>query len=78
MAEDNKLNLPVLHKKSNLASRKEVKKINTIDLSKKASVDKIVNAESKSIKEELLKKNSGLDLILVGDLTGSMGHITAY
>jgi len=61
MAEDNKLNLPVLHKKSNLASRKEVKKINTIDLSKKASVDKIVNAESKSIKEELLKKT--VDLI---------------
>ena len=51
-----------------------MKKINTIDLSKKASVDKIVNAESKSIKEELLKKNSGLDLILVGDLTTSMTH----
>ena len=27
MAEDNKLNLPVLHKKNNLASRKEVKKL---------------------------------------------------
>ena len=61
MAEDNKLNLPVLHKNNNLASRKEVKKINTIDLSKKASVDKIVNAESKSIKEELFKKT--VDLI---------------
>lgn len=51
-----------------------MKKINTIDLSKKASVDKIVNAESKSIKEELRQKNSGLDLILVGDLTTSMTH----
>jgi len=68
------LNLPAIRKGGNLS--KPVKKgISTLDLNKKTSVSSILKADNSSVQKEILKAGSGLDLVLVGDLTSSM---TAY
>lgn len=76
MSEEKKgLNLPSIKKGSDLANQPAKKTISTLDLSKKSAVSSIIKSETSSIQNDILKAESGLDLILVGDLTGSM---TAY
>lgn len=72
MSELSKLNLPVIQsKKSVVKHQTGAKKIAAIDLSKNTAVHKILNTKD-SIQHELIDKNRGLDLMLVGDLTASM------
>jgi hypothetical protein len=72
MSDDNKgLNLPAIKKGGDL-SKQPKKGISTLDLSKKSSVSSIIKSEATSIQKEILKKETGLDIVLVGDLTGSM------
>lgn len=74
MSEERKgLNLPAIRKGGDL-SKQTKKGISTLDLSKKSSVSSILKSESSSVQKEILKSESGLDLVLVGDLTGSMQH----
>ena len=47
------------------------KKIQPLDLSKKSAVAKAMK-ETKSTQQDVYQRNQGLDLVLVGDLTGSM------
>lgn len=73
MSEDKKLNLPAIRKKGELTKKQtSAKKISSLDLSTKSAVDKVMKKKEPSLQEELIEKNRGLDLILVGDLTGSM------
>ncbi|MBL0049699.1 MAG: VWA domain-containing protein [Bacteroidetes bacterium] len=67
----NGLNLPAIQKGVGLS--KDVKKeISSLDLTKKSEVNRILNSESPSIQKKILQEESGLDLVLVGDLTASM------
>lgn len=67
----NGLNLPAIRKGAGLS--KDVKKeISSLDLTKKSEVNRILNSESASIQKKILQEESGLDLVLVGDLTASM------
>jgi hypothetical protein len=73
MANENKLNLPAIHSSKGIVKpQSDAKKISPFDLSKKSTVSKILKKEESSLQQELINKNRGLDLILVGDLTGSM------
>lgn len=73
MSDDNKgLNLPAIKKGGDLTKQPPKKGITTLDLNKKSSVSSILKSETSSIEKEILKDASGLDLVLVGDLTGSM------
>lgn len=73
MSDEKKLNLPAISKSGGLQKKElATKKISSLDLSKKSTVDNIIRKEEKSIQQELIDKNRGLDLILVGDLTASM------
>lgn len=73
MSEEKKLNLPAIRKKGELTKKQtSAKKISSLDLSTKSAVDKVMKKKEPSLQEELIEKNRGLDLILVGDLTGSM------
>lgn len=69
-----KLNLPALTGKKGIAKQSGggVKKISSLNISKKVAVDNILKEEGSTLQEELIDKNRGLDLILVGDLTTSM------
>lgn len=76
-SKHNKLNLPTLKKPSGgIVKKSDSKPIKPLDLEsikKKAEVNKIVNQDS--IKKQMHQKrqeNKGLDLVLIGDLTGSM------
>lgn len=76
-SKPNKLNLPTLKKPSgDIVKKSDSKPIKPLDLEsikKKAEVNKIVNQDS--IKKQMHQKrqeNKGLDLVLIGDLTGSM------
>lgn len=74
MSDDRKgLNLPAIKKGGEL-SKQTQKGISSLDLNKKSSVSSILKSESSSIQKEILKSEKGLDLVLVGDLTGSMQH----
>lgn len=68
------LNLPAIHKPGDL-SKVNSKRIQTLDLSKKSTVNSILQANNSSVQNDILKREHGLDLVLVGDLTASM---TAY
>ena len=75
MANENKLNLPAIHSSKGIVKpQSDAKKISPFDLSKKSTVSKILKKEESSLQQELINKNRGLDLILVGDLTTSMTH----
>ena len=72
MSEEKKgLNLPAIKKGGEL-SKTTQKGISALDLNKKSSVSSILKSESSSVQNEILKAESGLDLVLVCDLTGSM------
>ncbi len=71
--KENGLNLPAIKKGGELI--KQTKKgITTLDLNKQSAVGSILKTESLSVQKEILKAEKGLDLVLVGDLTGSMHH----
>jgi hypothetical protein len=75
MSDDNKgLNLPAIKKGGDLAKQTTKKGITTLDLNKKSSVSSILKSETASVQKEILQSENGLDLVLVGDLTGSMQH----
>lgn len=76
-SKTNKLNLPSLKKPSGgIVKKSDSKPIKPLDLEtikKKAEVSKILKQDS--IKKQMNQKrqeNKGLDLVLIGDLTGSM------
>lgn len=67
--------LPTIKKGGALAAVKGgTHKIATLDLSKKAGVIKALKDDASSIQEQMQQKYHGLDLMLVGDLTGSMSQ----
>lgn len=67
--------LPTIKKGGALAAIKSVShKIATLDLSRKTSVTKTLTEKAPSLQEQMQKKYQGLDLMLVGDLTGSMSR----
>jgi len=70
--ETNKLNLPTIRRTGGLALKQTEKTILRFDLGKKTSIASIMKSESSSVSREILEKERGLDLVLVGDLTGSM------
>lgn len=73
MSEEKKgLNLPAIKKGGDLIKQAKKKSISTLDLNKKSAVSSILKSENSSIQKEILKSESGLDLVLVGDLTTSM------
>jgi len=73
MSEENKkLNLPAIKKGGDLAKQPTKKGVSTLDLSKKSSVSSIIKTEAPSVQKEIQQSEKGLDLVLVGDLTGSM------
>lgn len=73
MSEEKKgLNLPAIKKGGDLAKQPAKKTVSTLDLNKKSAVSSILKSESSSIHKDILKAESGLDLVLVGDLTTSM------
>lgn len=69
--KDKGLNLPSIQKGGGL-SKTTKKEISSLDLNKKSAVSSILKAETSSVQKEILKDASGLDLVLVGDLTTSM------
>lgn len=74
MSEHDKgLNLPLI-KRGNGLRVTQKKEISTLDLNRKKSVTTILKSEPTSILKDVLKVEKGLDLVLVGDLTGSMHH----
>lgn len=70
--ENKKLNLPAIKKGGDLAKQPVKKEVSTLDLNNKCSVSSILKSETTSIQKEILQLEKGLDLVLVGDLTGSM------
>lgn len=69
-----KLNLPAIKKGGGLVKKGKKKSVSKLDLNKKSKVSSIIKSESSSIQKSILQSESGLDLVLVGDLTGSMAH----
>jgi hypothetical protein len=65
------LNLPAVRKADGLV-KPNSKEISTLDLSKKSAVGSVLNGEHSSVQKDILQMDRGLDLVLVGDLTGSM------
>lgn len=73
MNEEKKgLNLPLIKKGGDLVKQPTKKTFSTLDLSQKSSVSSILKSDTSSIHKEILNSEKGLDLVLVGDLTGSM------
>ena len=72
----NGLNLPAVRKAGGLTTQNE-KKVSTLELGKKSSVSSILKSGPSSVQKEILQSEKGLDLVLVGDLTGSMGKYHA-
>ena len=72
--KENKLNLPVIRKAGSVANtgKQPAKIVSKFDLNKKAAVASVLKTETPSIEKEILSHERGLDLVLVGDLTGSM------
>ena len=68
------LNLPAIKKGGALEKAQPKKSISTLDLSKKTAVSSVMKTETVSIQKEILQSEKGLDLVLVGDLTGSMSQ----
>lgn len=72
MSDDNKLNLPAIRKGGGLSTQGDKKKIQELDLNKKSKVGSIIKEETSSVQKEVINQERGLDLVLAGDLTGSM------
>jgi len=74
MDEDKKLNLPAIRKTGAVTNtgKQPEKTLTKLDLNKKTAVASIMKAETSSVEKEILVSEKGLDLVLVGDLTGSM------
>jgi len=70
--KENKLNLPAIRKTGEIASKQSAKTISKFDLNKKSSVASVIKTGTTSVEKEISKSEKGLDLVLVGDLTGSM------
>lgn len=67
--------LPTIKKAGALANIKTGNhKITTLDLSKRTCVSKFLKEEAPTLQEQMQQKYQGLDLMLVGDLTGSMSQ----
>jgi hypothetical protein len=64
------LNLPTIKRKDEIAKVKSTS-INTIDLKKNGVLDGILKNKN-TMQSDNLKREQGLDLVLVGDLTASM------
>ena len=71
MSDDKKLNLPAIKKSGGLSKVTNKKKIQSLDLSKKTALAKAMK-KTKTVQQDIYERNQGLDLVLVGDLTGSM------
>jgi hypothetical protein len=69
--KSNGLNLPAIKKNDGLVSKPN-KTIVPLNLSKKTTINAILNTSANSIQKEILEAEKGLDLVLVGDLTASM------
>jgi len=69
--KDKGLNLPAIKKTGDI-SKTSKKEISSLDLNKKSAVSSIIKSETSSVQKDILKEASGLDLVLVGDLTTSM------
>lgn len=74
MMDTTGLNLPAIKKGGALEKAQPKKSISTLDLSKKTAVSSVMKTETASIQKEILQSEKGLDLVLVGDLTGSMAN----
>jgi hypothetical protein len=74
MDDNKKLNLPVIRKTGAVTNtgKQPEKTLIKLDLNKKTTVASIMKAETPSVEKEILSSEKGLDLVLVGDLTGSM------
>jgi hypothetical protein len=70
--KENKLNLPAIRRTGEIAGKQQTKSISKFDLNKKKQVASIIKNETSSVAKEILNSEKGLDLVLVGDLTGSM------
>lgn len=71
--KDKGLNLPSIQRGGGL-SKTAIKEISSLDLSKKSAISSILKSEISSVQKDILQSERGLDLVLVGDLTGSMQH----
>lgn len=69
--KDNGLFLPAI-RKNNVPCKLTNKTISSFDLNKKVSIDSIIKTDISSVQKDILQTESGLDLVLVGDLTTSM------
>ncbi len=65
------LNLPAIRKNDGLTKNTN-KKIESLDLNRKSSLSSIFNEKASSVQNDVFNAEKGLDLVLVGDLTGSM------
>jgi len=72
METNNKLNLPAIRRTGELALKQTEKTISKFDLSKKTSIASVMKSENVSVSQDILERERGLDLVLVGDLTASM------
>ncbi len=69
--ENKGLNLPAIRKTGEL-SKAPAKNISALDLNKKSAVSSIIRNADQSVQKDILQREKGFDLVLVGDLTGSM------
>ncbi len=74
MSDDKKLNLPAI-RKGGLAKVPQ-KRVQPLDLAKKSAVSKVL-ADRHTVQGDIARREQGLDLVLAGDLTGSMGRYHA-
>ena len=71
------LNLPIVRKKDAIGKLSSPRGVENINLSKKSAVDSALKTNSASVQKEVFTSVKGLDLVLVGDLTGSMASYHA-
>jgi hypothetical protein len=69
--KSNELNLPAIKKGGDI-SKVTSKSIQSLDLNKKNAVASVLKDKASSVQETIFKREQGLDLVLVGDLTASM------
>jgi len=74
--KEKKLNLPAIRKTGAVinSGKQPEKTLTKLDLNKKTAIASIMKAGTSSIEKEIIKSEKGLDLVLVGDLTGSMSR----
>ena len=69
MSDDKKLNLPAIRKGGLVKAPK--KRVQPLDLAKKHAVSDALGGHQ-TVREDIARREQGLDLVLAGDLTGSM------